>query len=122
MGGCPIDLVGEDDVGEDRSLDEADDAFPRRAIFLDDFRAKDVRRHQVRRELNPVELQIDRFGELLDEECLGQARHAAQEAVSAGEKRNQNFAYDALLSDDGLRELTFEPAGDLGDALERNGG
>ncbi len=68
---------------------------------------EDVRRHQVRRELNAVEPQVDRLGQLLDEQRLGQPRHAAQQAVAAGQKRDQNLADDALLADDGLGELTL---------------
>ena len=46
--------------------------------------------------------------------------HAAQQAVAAGEERDQDLADDALLPDDGLGELALEPAGHLGDALERD--
>ncbi len=66
--------------------------------------------------------QVDRLGQLLDEQRLRQARHAAQQAVPAGEKRDQDLANDALLPDDGLGQLALEPPGHLGDALERNGG
>ncbi len=66
-----------------------------------------------------LNLQIDGLGELLDEQRLGEPGDAAQQAVAAGEKRNQNLADDALLADDGLGQLALEAAGDLGDALER---
>jgi hypothetical protein len=72
--------------------------------------------------LNAVEAKIDRLGELLDQQRLGQPRHAAQQAVAAGEERNQDLAHDALLSDDRLRQLALETAGDIGDALERDRG
>ena len=93
--------------------------LPGRAILLDDLGAEDVGRHQVGRELDAVEPQVDRLGELLDEQRLGQPGHAAQQAVPAGEKRDQDLADDALLADDRLAELAFEPPGDLGHALER---
>ena len=83
-------------------LDESDDALARGAILLDDFRPEDVRRHQVRRELNAVEPQIDGLGQRLDQQRLGQPRHAAQQAVAACQKRDQDLADDALLADDGL--------------------
>ena len=116
-----IDLVGQDDVGEDRPLDEADDALARGPVLFNHLRAEDVGRHQVRRELNAIEAQIDRLGQLLDEERLGQAGNAAKQTVPAGEKRHQNLAHDALLPDDRFRQLALEPAGDLSDTLERNG-
>ena len=80
---------------------------------------EDVGGHQVGRELNAVEPQVDGLGQLLDEQRLGQARHAAQQAVPAGQERDQDLADDALLADDRLGQLAFEPAGHLRDALER---
>jgi hypothetical protein len=53
------------------------------AILFDDFRPKDVGWHQIRGELYAVESQVHRFGELLDEQSLRQARHAPQQAVTA---------------------------------------
>ena len=92
--------------------------FPVVAILLDDLGAEDVGRHQVGRELDAVELEVDGLGELLDQQRLRQAGHAAQQAVPAGEERDQDLADDALLADDGLRQLALEPPGDLGHALE----
>ena len=80
---------------------------------------EDVRRHQVGRELNAVELQVDGFRQLLDDQRLRQARHAAEQAVPAGEKRNQDFAQDATLADDRLPELALQPRRHLGDAVDR---
>ena len=56
-----IDLVGEDDVREDRPGHEADAARSGGAILLDHLGADDVRRHQVRRELDAAELQVHRL-------------------------------------------------------------
>ena len=70
------------------------DALPGRAILLDHFRAEDVGRHQVGRELDAVELEVDRLGQLLDEQRLRQPGHAAQQAVAAGEERDENLADD----------------------------
>ena len=81
---------------------------------------EDVGRHQVRRELDPVELEVDRLRQLLDQQGLGEPRDAAQQAVAAGEERDQDLADDALLPDDDLGELALETAGELGDAFERD--
>ena len=114
-----VDLVGEDDVREDRTADEPDDALAGRAVFFDDLGAEDVGRHQIGRELNAVELEVHRVGELLDEQRLGQPGDAAQQAVPAGEERDEDLADHPLLADDGLGQLALEAAGDLGHALER---
>ena len=81
---------------------------------------EDVGRHQIGRELDAVEPQVDRLGQLLDQQRLGETGHAAQQAVPAGEKRDQDFADDPLLPDDGLGQLPLEPAGHLGHAFDRN--
>ena len=79
---------------------------------------EDVGRHQVGRELNAVELQVHGFRELLDQQRLGEARHAAQQAMAAGEEGDQDLAHHALLADDGLRKLALEPRRDLGHAVD----
>ena len=50
--GGAIDFVGEQDVGEDRALLDAEDG----GLRVVDARAEDVGRHHVRGELNPLEL------------------------------------------------------------------
>jgi hypothetical protein len=86
-----VDFVGEQDVGEDRAADEADHSPSGGAVFLDHLGAENVRRHQVGRELDAVELEIDGLGELLDEQRLGEAGNAAEQAVAAGEEGNQDL-------------------------------
>jgi hypothetical protein len=57
---CAVDLVGKNDVGEQRTGNEFELALARRAVFFDHFGAGDVGRHQVRRELNTAESQRQR--------------------------------------------------------------
>jgi hypothetical protein len=76
-----VDLVGEDDVREDRPLDEAEGARPRRAVLLEDLRARHVARHQVGRELDAPEVEPHRLGHALHEQRLRQPRHADQPRV-----------------------------------------
>ena len=51
LGRGPIDLVGQHDVGEDRSPLELEDLSSRR-IVGEDVGAGDVRRHEIRSELD----------------------------------------------------------------------
>ena len=73
-----IDFVGEDDVGEDRTADESNLPLPRRHVFFDDLGAENVGRHEVGRELDAAELQINGIGDRLDEQRLGETGHAEQ--------------------------------------------
>src|SRR5215217_4805832 len=70
--------------------------------------------------IGPRMKRITRFPEFLDQERLGQPRNAAQQAVPSGEKRDQDLANHAFLSDDRFRQLAFEPPGHLGHAIDRH--
>ena len=74
-------------------------------VFLNDFGAGDVGRHQVGRELDAAELQRQRVGQRADHQRLGQARHADQQAVAAGEQGDQQLLDHLPLADDHLRQL-----------------
>ena len=90
---------------EQRTFQETPLAGPRRAVLLDDLRAGDVRRHQVGRELNAAEGQVQRPRQRADHQRLGQPGHAFQQAVPAAEQRDQQFFDHLLLADDHLGQL-----------------
>ena len=106
LGRGPVDLVGEHDVGEDRSLDEAEGAPARGQVFLDDLGAGDVARHEIGGELHPIEGEVERLGHGRDHERLGQAGHPDQQRVSAGQDGGDDPFHDVFLPHD--------PPGDLG--------
>src|SRR3954451_11534416 len=107
-----VHFVREDHVGEDRPGDEADFTTPADPVLLDHFGADDVRRHQVRRELDAVELQVNRLRQAFDQQRFRQPRHAAEQHVSAGEKRGQDLLNHRLLADNRAAELVSQPAGE----------
>ena len=76
-----------------------------RRVLLDDVGPGDVRRHQVGRELNARELQLEHPGQRVNEQRLGQPRHADDEAVPADEERQQHELDRVTLTDDELLEL-----------------
>ena len=79
LGRRPVDLVGEEQVGEHRAERRAELA----SRLVVDARADEVGRHEVRRELHPLELAADRLRQRLDREGLRQAGHALDEDVPA---------------------------------------
>ncbi len=107
-----VDLVGEDDLREDRPLHEPEAAAA--LALVEDLGAGDVRRHQVGRELDALEVEIEDVGERLDQERLGEAGHAGDEAVAAGEQREQDLLDDLVLSDDHLPQFAEDPIATLG--------
>ena len=78
---------------------------PVRAVLLDHVGAGDVGRHQVGRELDAAEGEVQRPAERADHQRLGQARHAFQQAVAAAEQRDQQFLDHLGLADDDLGQL-----------------
>ena len=98
-----VDLVGHQELAEDRPGDELEGA---RAVLprLQDLGAEDVRRHQVGGELHAVGVEPHDGGERLDEAGLAQPRKPDQQPVPAAEQRRQAEVHDPLLAD--------EPPGD----------
>ena len=70
-----VDLVGEQQVGEDRTEARLE-GLVRRVV---DHRAVEVRRQQVRRELDPLERRVHRVGEGLHGERFREAGDALDE-------------------------------------------
>ena len=103
----PVDLIGEDDVGEHRAGDEAELAPPAGRL-LKDVGAGDVHRHQIGGELDPAELQRHRLGEPADEECLGEAGNTDKEGVAAGEEADREPFDRVGLADDHPAKLVLE--------------
>ena len=93
--------------------------FARGLIFLNHFGAENVRRHQVGRELDAVELQGRRVRDGLDQQRLREARHAAQQAVAACEQAREHLAPHALLSDDLTADFLIQPSCEINGLVER---
>ena len=118
--GGPVDLVGEDEVREDRPGLELEDPL---AVLLDeDVRARDVGRHQVRRELDPAERAVDDVGDGPHEHRLAEARDALEQDVAVGEQAGERLADERGLADDDLADLAFDGLGAFGEGLGRQAG
>ena len=114
LGRCAIDLVGQDDVGEDRPLLELEELLALRA-FLDDVGADDVGRHQIGRELHPRELQVQHVTQRVHELRLTEPGNPFQQDVAVREQAGEDAPDDLLIADDALadfagdeREVTLE--------------
>ena len=115
-----VDLVGKDDLREDRPLHEPQAAVP--AVFVEDLGPGDVGGHQIGGELNPLERQIEDLGERLDQQRLRQPRDTSDEAVAAGEQRDQDLIDDGVLPDDDFPDLGKDAFAPGRDALGDGGG
>ena len=96
LGGGAVDLVGQYQVGKDRSLVKLE-------IVADQhLGAEDVGRHQVGRELHPSEFDIEHPAQGGQELGLAETRHTFQEYVSFAQGSRQNCVDQLALTDDHL--------------------
>ena len=104
----PVDLICEDDIGEDRPLEEAEFSLSAASALVDDLRAGDVGGHEVRGELDPVEIQPQAVSQRPDQEGLGEAGNALDDAVPAGEDSDEKLLNDIFLANDDLADFCPE--------------
>src|SRR5690606_36368132 len=107
--GCgPVDLVGQDDVAEDRAFLELKASMP---VLLDhDVGAGDVGRHQVRRELDATEGYVYGIGKCSDQHGLAQPGYAFEQNVTADDETDQGLVDDFTVTDDDLADLALQLA------------
>src|SRR6266576_1869922 len=97
-------LVGEHDVGKDRSGDE----FEAQVFLIEDARSRDVRGKQVGRALDAPEGAADRCGKRSRQHRLACAREVLQQNVTARDEPSQRQPDDALLADDDAMDAGFD--------------
>jgi hypothetical protein len=103
-----VDLVGQDHLPEDRPAVQHEAA---RAVLgvHQHVRAEHVARHQIGRELDAREAQVEARGEGAHEQRLAQARRAFQQHVPSGEQPDQHVVDDRALADDHLADRPSQP-------------
>jgi hypothetical protein len=110
-----VDLVGQQQVGEDRTRLEAELAL---AVLLDqDVGADDVGRHQVGRELDAVEGAVDDVGDGAHQHRLAQARHSLEKGVAVGDEADQRLADEIVLAHDDRLDLGLDGPRAVGELL-----
>ena len=108
LGGCAVDLIREQNVREDGSRGEHHAAPARLRVFLDNVGARDVRRHQVRSELDSRELEIEDLSDGVDQQRLGQPGNTEQQAIATDEERKKHLLDDLFLPDNELPYLGYD--------------
>ena len=99
-----VDLVGQDQVMEQRALAKFERAFLRPV----DVRARQVGRQQVGRELQAVEVALDALGQHLNRARLGEAGRALDKQVSVAQQRDQHAIDQVRLPDNQAAGVRFE--------------
>jgi hypothetical protein len=113
---CTVDLVGENEVGKDRTEVHGELG----ALRLEDHGADDVARQQIGGELNPFELQADRRAQAPHEQGLREARKPLEQDMSVSEQRNQHALDHRILADDRFAHLGTNPLGPVLAAIQHD--
>jgi hypothetical protein len=74
-------------------------------ILVENFGAGNVGRHQVGRELDALEIQVEDLRQRFHQQRLGESRHAGDQAMAAAEQRHQHLVDDLVLPDNDLAQL-----------------
>src|SRR5439155_23144479 len=97
----PVDLVGEEEVAEDRAELDVEGA----AVGSVDPRSDEIAGDEVRRELDPPERGVEDVRQCLDRQGLGEARDALEEEVPAREEGDEDPLEHRVPADDDPAEL-----------------
>ena len=89
-----VDFVGEQDVGEHRAFVKVELLV----ALAENGNAQDVRRQQIRRELEAFELRVNRAGQRLGQRGFARAGKILQQHVSAAGQRREELAGRAGLA------------------------
>ncbi len=99
-----IDFVGQADLREDRSALEFEES-PAIGRFHHHVRAQDIGGHQIGRELDAREVQIEHFGQRAHQQRFAQARHAFQQAMAADEQAREHAVHHFVVPHDHAADL-----------------
>ena len=96
LGRRAVDFVGQQERGEDRPFDEGELV----ALQVEDIGAGDVGRHEVGGELDAGEVAAQHPGQRAHEQGFGDAGHALDERMVAGEDGDERLFDHRVLADD----------------------
>src|SRR5881409_475587 len=106
-----VDLVRQEDVREDRAASEDEVA----GLAVEHVRPRDVRRQQVRRELDAAEREAEARREAFRDQCLRQPGDVFDQQVAVSEDRPEDALEHRALADDHGLDRVEEVAADLPD-------
>ena len=115
LGRCSVDLVGEQRVGEDRAFTELEGSGARPV----DTGADDVRRKQVRGELDTREARVERGSQCACHQGLRRARHTFKKDMTAAQDRDVEPVDDLELADHGSTHRLVQCAAQCSGVVHR---
>ena len=101
----PVDFIGQHDLGDDGAGPKLE--LPAFLVIVVD--AGDVRRHQIRRELNPLELAIQGISQGPGQGRLANARHILDQDMPPAQHGGQGQLHHFPLAHQGLPHIALNP-------------
>ena len=110
LGRGPVDLIGENEIGEHRPRPEPEVAA---AVLggLEHLRAHDVGGHEVGRELDPGEFDVHCVGQRAQQHRLAQTGDALEQGVPLAQQADEHAPHDVGLADYDLAHLGLDGRG-----------
>jgi len=105
-------------VSEDGAFEEAEAPFARGRVLVDDLRAGNVAGHEIRRELDALEGEVQCLRQGGHKEGLGQARHTQEHRVAAGQDGDQDLFDDLVHSDNDFGEFSADLQGTVLEVID----
>ena len=109
LGWSSVDLVGEDEVGEDRPLLHLEVLV----LLAVHHRPDDVGGQQVGGELDTLVVGLYQLRQRLDRERLGKARQPLKEDMPTRKQADEERVYEVFLPDDRLTHARAEGIDDV---------
>ena len=113
LGRGAVDLVSQDEVGENRTVHKPETAASGIGIDFQHIGAGDVRWHEVGRELNALVAQFQRARQGRYQQGFRQTGHADKQRMAATKDRHQHLFHHLVLADDDPAEFIFHLTIDL---------
>ena len=117
LGRCAVDLIGEEEVGENGAAVGAEFA----CLAIEDLGSEDVGGEEVDGELDATEVEVEGFRDRVDQKGLSEAGHAFQQEVAGGEEGDDGSFNDDVLSDHDFADALADVVKISGDSLWRGG-
>ena len=102
----------------DEELDLHDLVHAATRGFHDEIRAENVRGHEVGRELDAAEAEIEDFAERADEQRLAEAGHAFEQHMPAAKQRDEGALDDGFVADDDFADFGLERGVGVAEGLD----
>ena len=112
-----VDFIGQDQVGENWPFLKHELAPPAWR-FHHNVRAHDIGRHQIGRELNAAERNVEHVAKSAHQQRLAQTGNAFEQNVAACKKGHQRAIDDFVMADDDFADFAAQGGIGLAEVLD----